>query len=87
MNARVCTAVLEGVFLKARKDINRRRQPTVFMCVAHEYIPLPTPKMAKEQDCHTLARLLPTSLAFYCWALHAKTNIARNGAGSPAYAP
>jgi hypothetical protein len=43
-------------------------------------------KMAKEQDGHTPARLLPISLAFYCWALHAKMKIARNGAGSPAYA-
>jgi len=43
--------------------------------------------MAKEQDCHTSARLLPTSLAFYCWALHARMRISRKGAGSLAYAP
>lgn len=43
-------------------------------------------EMGRKTELPTPARFLPTSLAFYCWTIHAKTKISRNGVGASAYA-
>jgi hypothetical protein len=59
---------------------------TIYLCFSR-YEPLVTGQaMSQGTGLRPLARFLLTSLAFHGKTMHAKTKIARNGAGSPTYA-